>query len=117
MVDHQDLARWRGTELLDSEGDKVGKLEDVYVDVDTDEPRFGTVKEGTFGKHLTFVPLVGATIGPESLQLAVSRKQVKDAPNLEAAGDLSVDDEEGLYRHYGISYSAPPKGGRRLGRR
>jgi sporulation protein YlmC with PRC-barrel domain len=39
--------------LIDSAGQKIGKLQDVYVDVETDEPMFGTVKEGFIGRHLT----------------------------------------------------------------
>ena len=42
----RNLAEWRGKYLVDRDGDKIGKLEDVYVDVETDEPMFGTVKEG-----------------------------------------------------------------------
>jgi hypothetical protein len=40
--------RWRGKQLVDRDGEKIGKLQDVYVyvDVETDEPQFGTVKEG-----------------------------------------------------------------------
>ena len=54
------IAEWRGKMLIDREGAKIGKLQDVYVDVETDEPVFGTVKEGLFNRrHLTFVPLRG----------------------------------------------------------
>ena len=62
---------------------------------------FGTVKEGLLGRHLTFVPLNGVTIGPNSLQVAVSKALVKDAPNLELHGEeLSQDDESALYHYY-----------------
>ena len=60
----QNFAEWRGTDLVDCDGHRIGKLEDVYVDVETDEAIFGTVKEGLFGRHLTFVPLGGTTIRP-----------------------------------------------------
>jgi hypothetical protein len=52
--EHRGMAR---QVLVDRDGEKIGKLEDVYVDVETDEPMFGTVKEGLIGRHLTFVPL------------------------------------------------------------
>jgi hypothetical protein len=52
---------------------RLGELEDVYVDVDTNEPMFGTVKEGLIGRHLTFAPLAGITIGLDNLQVTVSR--------------------------------------------
>jgi uncharacterized protein YrrD len=116
---NQNIAEWRGKALVDRDGDKIGKLEDVYVDVETDEPVFGTVKEGIFGRHLTFVPMAGLTIGPDALQVAVSKEQVKDAPNIEREGDeLSSADESVLYHHYALNYSPPTTpSGRRLARR
>ena len=116
---HQNIGEWHGKDLIDSFGEKIGKLEDVYVDVETDEPMFGTVKEGFIGRHLTFVPLTGANFAPDYLQVAVSKEQVKSAPNIEIQGDeLSQADESTLYHHYQLNYT-PPKtqSGRRLARR
>jgi hypothetical protein len=80
----------------------------VYVDVDTDEPMFGTVKEGLFSRHLTFVPLKGITIGPDDLQMRVPKEQVEAAPNHEMEGEeLSQADESALYHHY---YTPPEAG-------
>jgi sporulation protein YlmC with PRC-barrel domain len=119
MVTHQNIAEWHGKDLVDRDGDKIGKLEDVYVDVETDEPIFGTVKEGLIGRHLTFVPLGGITIGPNSLQVPVSSEQVKAAPNIETEADeLSQADESSLYHHYQLNYTPPEtESGRRLARR
>ena len=108
MAEHKDLAEWHGKDLVDRDGHKIGKLEDVYVDVESDEPMFGTVKEGLFARHLTFVPLRGVTIGPDNLQVPVSRDQVQDAPNIDMHGDeLSQDGESALYHHYQLNYTAP----------
>ena len=65
MTDHQrdanwNVAEWRGKMLVDRDGERVGKLQDVYVDVEDDEPQFATVKEGLIGRHLTFVPSAGS---------------------------------------------------------
>ena len=119
MVTHRNIAEWHGKQLVDRDGEKIGKLEDVYVDVETDEPTFGTAKEGFIGRHLTFVPLAGITIGPNSLQVPVSKEQVKDAPNIETEGDeLSQADESNLYHHYELNYTPPDtESGRRLARR
>jgi len=68
-------------------GEKFGKLQDVYLDVETDEPQFATIKEGFIGRHLTFVPLGGVKVGPDSLEAAVSKEQVQDAPNIEQHGE------------------------------
>lgn len=118
---HVSFAEWHGKDLIDQTGDKIGELEDVYFDIETDQPQFGTVKEGGLlvKRHLTFVPLVNVTIGPDYLQVAVSKDQVKDAPNIELEGDeLSPTDESTLYHYYQLNYtpSATPSG-RRLARR
>jgi hypothetical protein len=119
MAYHQDIGEWHGKELVDRDGERIGKLEDVYVDVESDEPMFGTVKEGLIGRHLTFVPLAGITIGPDNLQVTVSKEQVKTAPNIELHGDeLSRADESTLYHHYQLNYTPPDtERGRRLARR
>jgi uncharacterized protein YrrD len=119
MAHHQNIGEWHGKALVDRDGQKIGKLEDVYVDVETDEPMFGTVKEGLISRHLTFVPLAGITIGPDDLQMAVTKEQVKSAPNIELHGDeLSRADESALYHHYQLNYTPPDtERGRRLARR
>ena len=76
-VKHRDLAEWRGTDLIDRDGQRIGALQDVYFDIESDEPQFGTVKEGWIGRHLTFVPLVGVTIGPSTLQVDVTSSKSK----------------------------------------
>jgi sporulation protein YlmC with PRC-barrel domain len=120
----QDRAKWSVTEwhgkmLVDSNGEKIGKLQDVYVDVETDEPQFATVKEGFIGRHLTFVPLGGIHIGPDDLQVQVTKEQVRSAPDIEMHGEeLTQADESALYHHFEMNY--PPittESGRRLARR
>ena len=118
MAVHRNIAEWRGKVLVDRDGEKIGKLEDVYVDVESDEPMFGTVKEGLLGRHLTFVPLDGVTIGPDDLQVTVSKEMVKNAPNIATGEELSEKDESELYHHYQLNYTPPnTESGRRLARR
>ena len=114
-----NVADWHGKTLVDADGEKIGKLEDVYVDVETDQPQFATVKEGLFGRHLTFVPLGGIGIGPDELQVAVTKAQVEAAPNIEQHGEeLSQADESALYHHFELNYTPPDtESGRRLARR
>jgi len=106
MAYHQDIGEWHGKTLVDRDGERIGKLEDVYVDVETNEPMFGTVKEGLIGRHLTFVPLAGITIGPDNLQVTISKELVKSAPDTELHGDERCPAEEStLYRHYQLNYT------------
>ncbi|MDA8147966.1 MAG: PRC-barrel domain-containing protein [Actinomycetota bacterium] len=114
-----NVAEWHGKTLVDVHGEKIGKLQDVYVDVETDEPQFATVKEGVIGRHLTFVPLAGIQVGPDSLQVSVTKAQVRSAPDLAMHGEqLSQDDESKLYHHFELNYTPPAiQSGRRLARR
>ena len=68
---------------------------------------------------MTFVPLGGIRVGPDDLQVAVSKEQVEDAPNIEQHGEeLSQADESVLYHHYELNYTPPEtESGRRLARR
>ena len=113
------VAEWHGKMLIDRDGEKIGKLQDIYVDVETDEPQFGTVKEGFIGRHLTFVPLAGIRIGPDGLQVTATRDQVKSAPEIEMHGEeLSQADESTLYHHFEMNYTPiETESGRRLARR
>jgi len=124
MTEHEEradwnVADWHGKTMLDREGEKIGRLLDVYVDTETDEPRFATVKEGFIGRHLTFVPLDGVKVGPGELRVAVSKDLVESAPNVDQhGGDLSQADESTLYHHYELNYTPPDtESGRRLARR
>jgi sporulation protein YlmC with PRC-barrel domain len=119
QVPEWNVAEWHGKTIFDAQGEKIGKLEDVYVDVEDDVPQFATVKEGFIGRHLTFVPLGGIRVGPDGLQVLVNRGQVEEAPNIEMHGEeLSEADESALYHHYELNYTpAKTESGRRLARR
>jgi sporulation protein YlmC with PRC-barrel domain len=116
---HWNAAEWHGKMLVDRDGERIGKLQDVYVDVENDEPQFATVKEGFIGRHLTFVPLGGIKVGPDELQVTVTKEQIKSAPNIEQHGEeLSQSDESALYHYYELNYTPPDtESGRRLARR
>ena len=115
-ITYQGIGEWHGKRLVDCTGKTIGRLEQVYFDVETDEPQFGTFKEGFVVQHLAFVPLDGVTIGPDSLQVTVSREEIRGAPTMKQDGDeLSEADESALYHHYEINYTpTETTSGRRL---
>ena len=79
MFEAADIREWRGHDVVDADGHKIGELEAVYVDTGTDLPSFGTVRVGLPTRHrLVFVPLDGATVGPGYLKVSYDRKQVKE---------------------------------------
>jgi hypothetical protein len=112
------IREWRGHDVVDAEGHKIGELEAVYVDTSTDQPSFGTVEVGMPGRHrLVFVPLDHTIVGPGYLKVAYDKKQVKDAPSIGTDGELPAGDEEAIFKHYGLTYQPGADGARLLARR
>ncbi|MEA2273930.1 MAG: hypothetical protein QOI98_2638 [Solirubrobacteraceae bacterium] len=96
---------WRGRTAVDCDGDKVGKLDEIYLDQETGEPEWALVSTGPFGSRSTFVPLVGASLSGQSVCLNWDKSTIKDAPSIEPEGDLSHEEEAQLCRHYGLPYA------------
>ena len=104
MATLEDVKTWRGREAVGPDGEKIGKIDDIYLDRQSGEPEWAAVKTGLFGTSLSFVPLEGATASGEDVRLNYDKATVKDAPNVEGDGDLSPEEERRLYDHYGRSY-------------
>lgn len=102
---------WKGRKVVDSDGDKVGKVEEVYQDTESGQPEWALVDTGLFGGKSNFVPLAGARPSGEEVQLNFSKEQIKDAPGIEVDGELSSAEEQALFEHYALGYSAPEPGG------
>ena len=63
------------------------------------------VHTGLFGTKRTFVPLRDAQERDGNLAVQFEKSTVKDAPSIDANGQLSQREEAELYRHYGLEYS------------
>jgi stress response protein YsnF len=100
-IDQRPVADLTGKTVVDPDGDKIGTVVDVYVDNDTDRPEWLAVTTGLFGTKVSFVPIVDAWAVGDDLAVPYTKSTVKDAPNAEADGQLSSDEEAALYRHYG----------------
>lgn len=96
---------WRGREVVTSDGDKIGKLEEIYLDTDSGAPEWATVTTGLFGTQQNFVPLAEAEPTRGKVVVPYSKDQVKDAPAVDPDGELSHEEEARLYSHYGLAAS------------
>ena len=101
----EDIATWRGRDLADADGSKLGSIEEIYLDTDSGEPEWALINTGLFGTKQTFVPLRDASASDDQLRIPYEKDQVKDAPRIDADGELSQSEEAQLYRHYGLEYS------------
>lgn len=114
-----NVREWRGEDVVDEVGDKIGSLEAVYVDTITDQAAFATVAMGGMigGRRLVFVPLDGAVVGPKYVKVPFTKKHVKAAPAIDTDGELPAEREAEVFGHYHMGYETGPGGARRLGRR
>jgi PRC-barrel domain len=118
MFEANDIREWRGHDVVDGGGSKIGTLESVYVDTATDEPVFATVMVGLpTRRRLVFVPLTGATVGPAYLKVTHAKARVKSAPSIGTDGELPATEEAAVFQHYDLAYQAGAGGERRLARR
>ena len=99
------VAEWRGSNVVASDGGKIGSIEEIYLDADTNKPEWLAVKTGMFGSKVSFVPIAQASEVDGDVQVPYDKAQVKDAPTAEPDGELSQEEEASLYRHYGFEYS------------
>jgi uncharacterized protein (TIGR02271 family) len=97
---------WRGRMVIDENGEKIGKIEELYGVHQVETPEWASVHTGLVGTQRSFVPLVGATPRGEDVQVPVSRKQVNDAPSVEPDEELSERKEIELFQHYGVQHPA-----------
>jgi uncharacterized protein (TIGR02271 family) len=92
-------------QVIDSDGSKVGKIDTIFLDVETNKPEWAAVKTGMFGSKTTLVPLVNADATGDELRVPYSKDAIKSAPHHDPDVQLSNSDEAELFNHYGIPYS------------
>jgi uncharacterized protein (TIGR02271 family) len=99
-----EVLEWRGQTMVGTGGEKIGKIEEIYVDANSEQPEWALVHTGMFGSASAFVPIANATATNGDVEVPFDKAQVKNAPELTPDGELSRQEESALYAHYGMSY-------------
>lgn len=96
-------AECRGWELRDQEGEKIGKVDEVFVDAN-DRPEYLGVKMGLLGGKLTLIPADIVQAGDEGrlIEVSASRDRVKEAPSLGSNEEITAERERGIRDHFGL---------------
>ncbi|MBN1094322.1 PRC and DUF2382 domain-containing protein [Blastococcus sp. TML/M2B] len=102
MIGTETLDRVIGKDVYDESGQKIGSAGEVYLDDETGRPEWVTVRTGLFGTKESFVPIRDADLTDQGLRVPVSKDRVKDAPKIDTDGHLSPQEEQELYRYYGM---------------
>jgi uncharacterized protein (TIGR02271 family) len=100
----QDVLALRGQDLISQDGDKLGTIEEIYLDTDTNQPEWALITTGLFGTKQSFVPIGDARTKGDGLTVPFDKATVKDAPKVDPDGKLSDREEDELYRHYGLDH-------------
>ncbi len=103
-VNISDPAELRGLNVIGASGDKLGKVDEVYLDNETGKPEWVAVKTGLFGSNVSLVPVAAADYSGSELSVPFGKDQVKNAPNHDPGREISVEDEKELFTYYGIAY-------------
>jgi hypothetical protein len=97
-----DEAReWSGFRVDDMSGATVARLEDVYVDAQTGEPRWLQVRLGRFGRR-TLLPFMDGAPGANRIWVPHERGAIRNAPELKPGEELTGRREIEFCLHYGI---------------
>ncbi|WP_237205941.1 DUF2382 domain-containing protein [Rothia nasimurium] len=103
MATNETIETLRNSTVFGTDGEKIGKVGELYLDAQTGEPTFVTVNTGFFGTNESFIPVDKARYAGEEIHVPYTKEFVKDAPNIAEDGELSPAEEQRLYEYYSLT--------------
>jgi hypothetical protein len=94
--------RYEGYTVYDNAGDKIGKVDDLFVDEDDREEYIG-VKMGLLGRRSTLIPMdiVRVNERERTIEVAESKETVGEAPTYDD-NEITSEYEDNIRRHFGL---------------
>jgi uncharacterized protein (TIGR02271 family) len=102
MSTHLTGAELEGRTIYSSDGEKLGKIDQVLVD-DAGNAQCVEVRSGWFGARRHTVPFQGITQDGDDLRAPYTKAQLESAPTFDDHEDIDYDREQALGAHYGTS--------------
>ncbi|MDQ3864920.1 MAG: PRC and DUF2382 domain-containing protein [Actinomycetota bacterium] len=95
--------RFAGYEVYDHSGQKIGKVDDLFVD-ENDNPEYIGVKMGFLGTRSTLIPMGIAQVEEASSRITVSaeKQTVKGGPTFDDDREIIPEYEEQVHSYYGL---------------
>jgi hypothetical protein len=95
--------RYEGYAVYDRDGERIGKVDDLFVD-EADREEYIGVKMGFFGLKSTLIPmdLVRVNERDRTMEVSESKDHVRDAPTFGDDDDITPEYEERVRRHFGL---------------
>jgi len=114
ITTRDEVEDWKDCDVVGRDGDKIGTVEDIYVDEATGRPEWLAVKGGIFGTRSRLVPIGDARRDEEGVMVTETKDTIKDAPDVSLDGEVSEAKERELYEYYDLTYEST--GNRRFSR-
>ncbi len=95
--------RFTGYEVYDPSGEKIGKVDDLFVDENA-QPEYIGVKMGFLDTSSTLIPVGIATIDSDRgfIEVSQPKSTVKDGPAFDDAREVTPEFEEQVRSYYGL---------------
>ncbi|KOV83274.1 DUF2382 domain-containing protein [Nocardia sp. NRRL S-836] len=107
MIDRSQLEALYDCDVIDKKGERIGSVKQVWLDDEDGAPAWAEVHTGLFGLRESFVPIQQARVSAGAITVPVDKELVKEAPKIDVDGQkMSDDQQQELYRHYGMIPSA-----------
>ena len=96
--------QYAGYEVYDPNGEKIGKVDDLFVD-ENDQPEYIGVKMGFLGTRSTLLPWELATVNEQRRRIEVSQPKstVKDGPSFDDDREITPEYENEVRSYYRLS--------------
>jgi uncharacterized protein (TIGR02271 family) len=98
--------RFAGYTVYDNSYDKIGKVDDLFVD-EADQPEYIGVKMGFLGTRSTLIPMELARVNDERqlIEVAADKETVKEGPTFDDDQEITPEFENDVYSYYGLQRS------------
>jgi stress response protein YsnF len=95
--------RFKGYEVYDPQGEKIGKVDDLFIN-ENDEPEYIGVKIGLLGMKSTLVPMDACTVDEERrvIEVSESKDRVKEAPSFDDDEEITPEYENTVRSYFGL---------------
>ena len=95
--------KYEGYTVYDNRGDKIGKVDDLFID-EADREEYIGVKMGFFGRRSTLIPMDIARVNEadKAIEVSESKDHVKDAPSFDDDEDITPEYEDRIRSHFGL---------------
>jgi uncharacterized protein (TIGR02271 family) len=99
--------RFAGYAVYDPAGEKIGKVDDLFVD-QADEPEYIGVKMGFLGTRSTLIPWDAVSTADDegrAITLDIDKERAKNGPTFDDDREITPEFEDEVYSYYGLSRS------------